>query len=480
MDPNGKYHVWTRWGRVGERGQSQLLDGNSLQHAMSQFEKKFKDKSGLAWSKRGDPPKASKYAFVERNYNEDSDDEDEKEVVKDKGKDRDPGWVPPACTLHPSVQNLMKLIFNQQFFNAAMSSLNYDANKMPLGKLSKATILRGFQSLKELSALMDNQSLAMSVYGEDYQTAVENLSNSFYSVIPHDFGRNRPPIISTQPMVKKEIELLESLSDMKDAALIMKLENAGDDDVHPIDKQYNGLGMQEMTPVDPKSAEYTHLQEYLVNTRGSTHSFKYTVEDIFRIERQGEYARFDSVHAKTAKNRRLLWHGSRSTNFGGILSQGLRIAPPEAPVSGYMFGKGIYLADMSSKSAGYCCSHLSDNTGLLLLCEAELGDPMQELVHASYNAGDTAKKQGMLSTWGQGRTGPTVWKDAECVHPSLAGIKMVSDFFLELTCPKLTLLSPTPLSRRETLVSMVQTCTIMSTSVTMFLKSGFAISSGSR
>jgi poly [ADP-ribose] polymerase 2/3/4 len=25
----------------------------------------------------------------------------------------------------------------------------------------------------------------------------------------------------------------------------------------------------------------------------------------------------------------LLWHGSRSTNFAGILKQGLRIAPPE-------------------------------------------------------------------------------------------------------------------------------------------------------
>jgi hypothetical protein len=27
-----------------------------------------------------------------------------------------------------------------------------------------------------------------------------------------------------------------------------------------------------------------------------------------------------------------------------------RIAPPEAPVSGYRFGKGCYFADMSSKS----------------------------------------------------------------------------------------------------------------------------------
>eukprot|EP00961_Rhodomonas_salina_P285641 3860090-Rhodomonas_salina.1 len=33
--------------------------------------------------------------------------------------------------------------------------------------------------------------------------------------------------------------------------------------------------------------------------------------------------------------------------------QGLRIAPPEAPVTGYMFGKGVYFADMVSKSANY-------------------------------------------------------------------------------------------------------------------------------
>jgi poly [ADP-ribose] polymerase len=52
----------------------------------------------------------------------------------------------------------------------------------------------------------------------------------------------------------------------------------------------------------------------------------------------------------------LLWHGSRLTNFVGILSQGLRIAPPEAPVTGYMFGKGVYFADMVTKSANYCFS----------------------------------------------------------------------------------------------------------------------------
>ncbi|KAK0609522.1 poly-ribose polymerase-like protein [Bombardia bombarda] len=426
MDSNNTYRTWTRWGRVGERGQTAVAGQGSLPVAMKQFEKKFKDKSGLSWDQRGENPKPGKYAFVERNYSADSDEEEEEDEEKKdtKGK-KVSDWQPPKCTLHPAVQKFLQLIFNQRFFAETMSALNYDVNKLPLGKLSKATITRGFQALKDLSALIDDQSLAMSKYSCSFPTAVENLSNSFYSLIPHAFGRNRPPIMQDQQMLKREIELLESLSDMKDAALIMKLDKVGNDDVHPLDKQYEGLKLNEMTPLDPSTAEYTNLKDYLVETRGYTHGVNYDVEAIFRIQREGEKERFDSSpFGKIGQNRRLLWHGSRSTNFGGILSQGLRIAPPEAPVSGYMFGKGIYLADMSSKSAGYCFSSSSGGNALLLLCEAELGDPMQNLVHASYNAGEDAKAKGMIATFGQGTTGPSKWKDAECVHPSLEGVKM--------------------------------------------------------
>lgn len=63
----------------------------------------------------------------------------------------------------------------------------------------------------------------------------------------------------------------------------------------------------------------------------------------------------------------LLWHGSRVSNFVGILSQGLRIAPPEAPASGYLFGKGIYLADMAEKSINYCRSYGQDSALILLI-----------------------------------------------------------------------------------------------------------------
>lgn len=36
------------------------------------------------------------------------------------------------------------------------------------------------------------------------------------------------------------------------------------------------------------------------------------------------------------ERRVLLWHGSRLTNWAGILKRGLQIAPSEAPVTGYM------------------------------------------------------------------------------------------------------------------------------------------------
>ena len=95
-----------------------------------------------------------------------------------------------------------------------------------------------------------------------------------------------------------------------------------------------------------------------------------TVIDVFEVEREGEFARFNP---NNLGNKRLLWHGSRSTNFGGILSQGMRIAPPEAPCSGYNFGKGVYFADLVGKSFPYCRPECSGGVATFVLCEVALG-----------------------------------------------------------------------------------------------------------
>ena len=90
-----------------------------------------------------------------------------------------------------------------------------------------------------------------------------------------------------------------------------------------------------MKPVDVGSSTHKLLQQYITNTHGTTHStYKLELMQAFEVSREGEDEAF-----KDCGNRKLLWHGSRLTNWVGILSGGLRIAPPEAPVTGYMFGK---------------------------------------------------------------------------------------------------------------------------------------------
>lgn len=146
------------------------------------------------------------------------------------------------------------------------------------------------------------------------------------------------------------------------------------------------------------------IKSYLRNTHGKTHS-GYTVDivQIFKVSRHGETERFQKF--ASTRNRMLLWHGSRLSNWAGILSQGLRIAPPEAPVTGYMFGKGVYFADMFSKSANYCYASEACRSGVLLLCEVALGD-MNELLNADYDANNLPK--GKLSTKGVGQTAPNM------------------------------------------------------------------------
>ena len=95
---------------------------------------------------------------------------------------------------------------------------------------------------------------------------------------------------------------------------------------------------------------------------------------------------------------------SRLSNWAGILGQGLRIAPPEAPATGYMFGKGVYFADMSSKAANYCFPTRTQPYGLLLVCEVARGEARQ-LVQADSGAAKLPK--GCSSVVGLGRVEPS-------------------------------------------------------------------------
>ena len=123
------------------------------------------------------------------------------------------------------------------------------------------------------------------------------------------------------------------------------------------------------------------IQRYIQNTHARTHDrYSIAVRGIFQVRREEEKL----TYRKDLKNKMMLWHGSRLSNYVGILSEGLKIAPLQAPTTGYMFGKGIYFADIVSKSANYCRPK-DQSEGLMMLCEVALGE-MNDKIGADYSA----------------------------------------------------------------------------------------------
>ena len=168
-----KYFAHTRWGRVGEFGQVKTMGPVDLDAALKEFDKKFKDKSGHKWEERGEPAKKGKYTFIEKNY---EDEEENADDVKTEAKEEDDEKPGVDSKLPIQTQRLIELIFNQNHFNAALEAIGYNANKLPLGKLSKATLKQGFEHLHELASLIKHPNLAGNKYNTTQEEVRENMT----------------------------------------------------------------------------------------------------------------------------------------------------------------------------------------------------------------------------------------------------------------------------------------------------------------
>lgn len=359
-DSRKLYNVWFRWGRVGLRGQSNLIScGPDLEEAKKVFCKKFSDKTKNEWADR------KKFQKVPGKYDLLHIDHQVKESKKPKAAPKDI----PKSRLDQQLQNLIDLICDVKVMEDAVVEMKYDSKKMPLGKLTTKQINAGYSALKIID---------QCIVKKNFGSTLLQACNDFYTRIPHCFGMRTPPLIRTKDDVKAKIQMLEALADIEIAMKIIKEEGA--DDVNPIDSHYTSLKC-DLQALDKTHPEFEIVNKYVTNTHAPTHNtYKMVVLNVFKANKEGDADRFNDVG-----NRMLLWHGSRLSNWVGILSQGLRIAPPEAPATGYMFGKGVYFADVSSKSANYCFATRTKNTGILLLCEVALGTT-NDLLAADYTA----------------------------------------------------------------------------------------------
>jgi len=383
-------HIFRAWGRIGTTVGGNLCEHKSVDECIKDFKKYFLEKTGNRWEDRKNfVVQPGKFNLSELGIaSEDAEDGAKKKQKKDV-----------ASNLPAPVERLMALLFDEEMMKRTMMEMEVDLEKMPLGNLSQKQIKRGYGALTELQDMLGNAALDEF----DRKQAILGASNKFYSIIPQSFGTkglSEKWLIDTEEKLLEKLRLVESLLELEIA--VGMINSKGSEEESAGEARYRQL-RTDLSPIAEGSEEWSLVNKYMQNTHGKTHTgYSLSITDLFSVEREGESARF-KPHSKDP-NRQLLWHGSRLSNWASILSQGLRIAPPEAPVTGYMFGKGVYFADASSKSANYCMATPQSNEALLLLSEVALGD-MHELTRSQV-ALPKNKPADKLSVKGVGKTTP--------------------------------------------------------------------------
>lgn len=380
-DKKKAYHVFRSWGRIGTTIGGQLIDEcHDLEEAKEIFCLHYAEKCGTEFGK---PYKRVPGTYVPMII----DYQDETKIKKKAPKQVDSKLPTP-------VQELISLIFDVEKMQDALVQFHINLDEMPLGKISGKQIKKAFTVLGNAQKLLEGE-------GTPQKQQIVDVTNRFFTYIPHNFGTATPPLLDNLEFIKKKTEMLESLLEIELAYEI--LQSGAEKEGSPIDTHYEAL-KTEIEVMEREAEEFGVIKAYLENTHAETHDdYDLQIKEVFKVVRMGESERSEKF--KDLHNRKLLWHGSRTTNFAGILSQGLRIAPPEAPTTGYMFGKGIYFADMVSKSANYCFPSKDGDTGLLLLCEVALGD-IHELVNAKESLTKAPKEKHSVKGVGQTQPNP--------------------------------------------------------------------------
>lgn len=285
-DKMGNHQLWTRYGRVGETGTPGSIP-LAADKAIKEYEKKVKQKTGKG------------YKPIEVSLGGDKQDaEEEKGDVK---------YAPSK--LKPEVKKLMDFIFDFAMIKKSAQHVGFDTDRMPLGQLSADQVNKGIKCLKAIEELIDS--------GKGSHAQFSKLSGEFYTMIPHNFGRQSMSnfVIKDKNTVLDKMGMCNTMMGIVNAFDIEKKSKKKKEKTlpNPSDGHYENLRCK-IEPLDTNGDEFKMVKHYFEN--GFSSYSKQKIVQAYRIDREGEKARFNNKLG----NKQLLWHGSGFTNFSGILS----------------------------------------------------------------------------------------------------------------------------------------------------------------
>ena len=392
---NNKHHaLYTKYGRTGENGNPCMKWFDTTSQVIKAYCSQYKSKTGNVWGST-DQPKPNKYYDLKVSINADESQSSVDSLYTDDKS---------QCSLQQEVIDLIKLIGNTQIHVDAMRKFGVDTRKLPLGKISN-TIINDANSilyaLSEIVKAIDDGTWRQSKIELDLDDSyitntLYSLSNEFWTRIPYACGRNKPPpLINNLQQVNECADLLEVMKNSKIANQLIKKSGSSDHIVNI----YDSLKIK--ITVCSNDKEIKMIKNFVAFTKAPSHNYTLEVLEIFNVSKESD----DNITLSSMNNSNhmLLVHGSRMSNFMGILSTGLRVPSSSQVNNGSILGRGIYFADVISKSFNYCNSYETNDIGFVLLCEVALGNKIEKC--ETINTSDLPK--GYTSRMGLGQTDVT-------------------------------------------------------------------------
>ena len=355
------WSLYSLYGRVGDNGVKTCKSFSTESEGLKAFERQFKSKTGNSWIADTFEKKAGKYFLSEVSY------EEELKDVKINDK-------VPESKLPEKVQKLMTMLSDQNMMNNAMVHLDIDTKKMPLGKLKQT-------QLDKAGEVLDNINNVLVEYNkkptDELKKKLIMLSSEYYTYLPGNFGRRKPPIINSEELINKYRDTLDELRNMVVAVQIKNNVKVGE---NPLDSMYNDINTR-IVPLEKDSIMWKEIEKYLKNTHGATHEAKLELIDIFEVEQIGMKEKFNNYCDKLG-NKTLLIHGTPQNCVLSIFKNMFYLDPTKLNntnvcISGKLLGYGIYFSDCFTKSYNYTKANNTDDIGCLILSEVALGNISQ-------------------------------------------------------------------------------------------------------
>lgn len=358
-EANGRYRIFTDYGRLGRNGTKQVRETNYYQEAINEFDRILKSKL-----RKG-------YCEVELAQSTTGSQKAKELVDATEIKVVQKPVINHKSQLEPAIQTFVQQIFAEagQKLNTLVKGKAASDGSSPLGKLSIRQIEKGRTILQEIAYIISRLNGQVSV------SDVLDLSSEYYAHIPKVFGTFVTPervAIRTPEKISEEMDILKFYEDsLRMGSVIYDTSN--------IDKQYESLN-SDIGLLDPNSDKYRQIVDYVRRTESRYHDVTLLVKQIFTVN-QKKAPKFDN----SMGNVQELFHGTRSANMPGILSSHLKL-PNQlrgVHITGAMFGPGLYFANQSTKSTQYSCSRFGGTankfpTAFIFLADVALGKVKKE------------------------------------------------------------------------------------------------------